>query len=514
MTVDVETSSAPTNTNESQYDKNLKKKRKLTSPAWEHFKKMKVGGVMKAICDHCHKHLDAESKNGTRHLLDHIVVCPMIKQKDTRQMLLKANSSSDGKCASFDTYHFNPEVSRYELGRMIVLHEYLDDIFKMFEAEKHKLQRVLESNSNRVAITTDMWTVSNQKQGYMAITAHFIDESWILQYQIMRFIYVPSPHDAENLGNALMECLLDWNIERKLLTLTLDNCSTNDVMVNAMLDKLDKSLLLVNDKLLHMRCAAHILNLIVNEGLENLFGSGVERIIESIAVWTGTPKQLEKFEESIRHLNIPYSKVLSLDIKTRWNSTYLMLSIALIYKDVFSRLRQREPQYRKLGPKLPSEEDWVLTREMCERLKPFCKITELFSGTSYPTNSIFFPKICEVRLQISSWYMSQFVEIRTVAEAMVEKFEKYWLDIHGILALAVVLDPRYNMDLVDFQFTRVYGKEEAQSYTKKVLDMCYDLVAQYQTIQSKEDDLDSSLDLSCVDEDADPLSDYDMYISI
>ncbi len=213
---------------------------------------------------------------------------------------------------------------------------------------------------------------------------------------------MPSPHDAENLGDALMECLLDWNIERKLLTLALDNCSTNDAMVNVMLDKLDKSSLLVNGKLLHMRCAAHILNLIIKEGLENLFGSGVERIRESITFWTATPKRLDKFEESILDLNIPCSKVISLDIKTRWNSTYLMLSTALIYKDVFSRLRQREPQYRKLGPKLPSEEDWVLAKEMCERLKPFFKIIELFSRTSYPTTNIFFPKICEVRLQISN----------------------------------------------------------------------------------------------------------------
>ena len=66
------------------------------------------------------------------------------------------------------------------------------------------------------------------------------------------------------------------------------------------------------------------------------------------------------------------------------------------------------------------------------------------------------------------------------------------------------------MDLVDCQFTCIYGKEDAQSYTKKVLDMCYDLVSQYQAIQSKEDDLDSSSDFSCVDEDANLLSDYDI----
>ncbi|KAL5581909.1 hypothetical protein UlMin_014351 [Ulmus minor] len=284
MAVDVETSSAPTN--ESEYDENLRKKIKLTSLTWDDLKKMK----------HCHKYLGGESKNGTRHLLDHIAVCPMIKQNHTKQMLLKANSSSDGKSASLDTYHFNPEVSRYELGRMIVLHEYplsmvehegfrrysnslqplfkvpsrntiKVDIFKMYESGKQKMQRVLESNSSRVAITTDMWTTSNQKRGYIAITAHFIDESWTLQDRIMRFMYVPSPDDVENLNNALMECLLDWNIERKLLkclldwnierkllTLTLDNCSTNDVMVNIMLNKLDKSLLLVNCKLLHLCC--------------------------------------------------------------------------------------------------------------------------------------------------------------------------------------------------------------------------------------------------------------------
>ena len=38
-----------------------------------------------------------------------------------------------------------------------------------------------------------------------------------------RFIYVPAPHTAKLLAKVLMECLIEWSIERKLSTLTLDN---------------------------------------------------------------------------------------------------------------------------------------------------------------------------------------------------------------------------------------------------------------------------------------------------
>jgi len=42
--------------------------RKLTSPVWGHFKKQKIDGVDKAICNYCGKKLSAKSRNGTTHL--------------------------------------------------------------------------------------------------------------------------------------------------------------------------------------------------------------------------------------------------------------------------------------------------------------------------------------------------------------------------------------------------------------------------------------------------------------
>jgi hypothetical protein len=54
--------------------------------------------------------------------------------------------------------------------------------------ERKKAIEYMAGIQSRVAITTDLWTSDNQKRGYMAITAHFIDESWTLRNIIMRYL--------------------------------------------------------------------------------------------------------------------------------------------------------------------------------------------------------------------------------------------------------------------------------------------------------------------------------------
>jgi hypothetical protein len=80
----------------------------------------------------------------------------------------------------------------------------------------------------------------------------------------LRFIYVPCPHTKD----VLCDTLMDWNLDRKVSCITVDNCSTNDAMVESMLEKLDSSSLLLGGDLFHMRCCAHNLNLIVKDGLD------------------------------------------------------------------------------------------------------------------------------------------------------------------------------------------------------------------------------------------------------
>ena len=155
---------------------------------------------------------------------------------------------------------------------------------------------------------------------------------------------MPSPHTAEALSNELAKCLLDWNVDRRLSKITIDNCSTNDAMIPLLLAKFPPGSFLLNGKLLHVRCCAHILNLIVKDGLDAI-GDGIEKVRNSVNYWTSSPKRIELFEDTAnRQLKLNCSKSLVLDCKTRWNSTYLMLKVALIYEDVFTHLKHRDNQ--------------------------------------------------------------------------------------------------------------------------------------------------------------------------
>ena len=139
-----------------------------------------------------------------------------------------------------------------------------------------------------------------------------------------RFAHVQCPHTSVVLADAMMDCILDWHIEKKVSALTVDNCSTNNAMIPIILDKLSSDSTLLNGEMFHMHCSAHILNLIVKDGLD-VINDSIDRIRGSVSYWTASPKREEKFLETVRELEIVSTKKLALDCKTRWNSTFALL---------------------------------------------------------------------------------------------------------------------------------------------------------------------------------------------
>ncbi|XP_072087004.1 zinc finger BED domain-containing protein RICESLEEPER 2-like [Arachis hypogaea] len=466
------------------------RKRKLASEVWNHFKIVEIKEKLKAECNYCKSKLLGDPKQGTSHLRDHFKSCKLRTTRDIRQCMMKTTPTTSGETVVVSAYTFDQENTRKELSVMVITRNTLkSDILKLYNDERSKTMNVLERNKSRIPITTDMWTASNQNKGYMVITAHYIDDSWKLQSRLIRFIYVPAPHTAEVLSKVLVDCLMDWNLDRKVSTLTVDNCNTNDVMIDNILTKTSHRNFILGGKLFHMRCCAHILNLIVKDGLQ-LISHAIERVRDSVHYWTATPKREEKFKETCAQVKISYTKNLCLDCKTRWNSTFFMLEVAIMYRDVFERLSLRESQYKSL----PSEKDWDMADEIFQRLRIFFDVTELFSGTTYPTSNLYFPKVCVIKLALMEWKHCENEIIEMMATSMITKFEKYWGVINTVMAIGTLLDPRYKMYLLNFFFRKIYGETEACVVIGQVKRVVQDLVLEYAT-KGRERDQAAQLDI-------------------
>ncbi|CAN0905893.1 Zinc finger BED domain-containing protein DAYSLEEPER, partial [Linum grandiflorum] len=194
-------------------------KRTLKSDVWSHFTRfLYKNGVMKAKCKYYRKILGGDTSNGTSHLKNHKKVCVQKQIHDGSQNNLVVNFIPNGGIGKKElcSGQFNNEVSRKQLATMVVMHEYplgmvdqlyfkifynglrslfkvpsrnttKKDILAMYEIEKKKIQRVIDGNNGIIVITTDMWTATNQKRGYITITGHYIDNHEILRDHLLIF---------------------------------------------------------------------------------------------------------------------------------------------------------------------------------------------------------------------------------------------------------------------------------------------------------------------------------------
>lgn len=105
----------------------------------------------------------------------------------------------------------------------------------------------------------------------MCFMAHYIDADWVLQYHVLNFMELDPPHTGNVIAQAVFDCMVEWKIEDKVMTITLDNASNNDTAITNLKAKLLARRNTNFDPIyFHVRCAAHIVNLVVNDGLQPL----------------------------------------------------------------------------------------------------------------------------------------------------------------------------------------------------------------------------------------------------
>ena len=349
---------------------------KKRSRVWEYFEKIKATNEVK--CQHCSKIYNYHArKTGTSSFLYHLDRCKSylaIENKNNISQLKLIGAfkkDGDGVIGNLSVAKFNEKKIRDAIATMIIVDELpfrfveregfrelmrtveprfripsrttvMRDCLQLYMMEKEKLKYMFVSSSQRVCLTTDTWT-SIQNLTYMSLTAHFIDKDWKLHKRIINFLKVPN-HKGVTIGREIEACMLEWGID-SIFTVTVDNATSNDGALDYLKrrTKDGKSTILENE-FMHVRCCAHILNLIVMEGLKEV-NTSILKVRNAVKYVKSSPSRLDKFKSCVERQKIGEKGLLCLDVPTRWNSTYLMLKVAEQYQGAFDLLQEDDGQF-------------------------------------------------------------------------------------------------------------------------------------------------------------------------
>uniref|UniRef100_A0A803N0A9 BED-type domain-containing protein n=1 Tax=Chenopodium quinoa TaxID=63459 RepID=A0A803N0A9_CHEQI len=418
--------------------------RKKRSKVWRELIEGKnVQGERIATCVHCNSILSAHRDSGTSHLKRHLERCA------NRPLGLTFEEDSDEENFVFDMNELRKEILNFivEGGHSFTIVEEQGfrrmmkratpkfkpfgrattnrDLLKAYVLERDKLKDLLSNVSGRICLTTDNWKSNHTRQHFICVTSHFVDDSWKLRKKILRFRALAPPYDGVSIANEICMFLCQWKLDDRILSITVDNATYNDAMISCLKRRLvPRGGLSCGETLFHVRCCAHIINLIVQKGLTCISGI-LDKIRSFIKLIIKSSHRSEEFydcAEKIFHLDV--KRKLNLDMHVRWNSTYKMLGTSLYFKDVFLHLRSSHASFQSY---IPLEDEW----EKAEK-GPYDYLKEM-------------------------------------VKPMLEKFDKYWSDYNLYLSCAAILDPRYKLKFVEYCFSKLYGSVEVSRRINLVL---------------------------------------------
>lgn len=485
---------------------------RLKSVVWNDFDRVKKGETFLAICRHCKKKLSGSSKSGTSHLRNHLKRCqrrsnhgistylaPREKKKGRSLALVTVNheqKKDDGynvvnlrneqekiktEIVNGGNSNIDQRRSQFDLARMIILHGYslsmVDHVgFKVFvknlqpmfelvtfsnvesdcleihSKEKQKVYEVYDKLLGKISVSVDAWNTAEAAQ-YLCLTAHYIDEDWQLRRKILNLIWIEPSYTEEKHSEEIMQCLMDWDIDRKLFSMVFDS-STSETIVETIKDRLlQNKFLHCNGQLFDVRCVVNLLSNMV-EDITEAFSEVFQKIHLSIQHVNSSQETQAIFSSLVQELQVQSENCLYIDNPFRWNSTYRMLEVALEYRKPFSQLRERDPDNMNF---IPSDLEWDRVSTITRYLKHLVDITDNCTRNKFPTANIFFSEVCDLHILLVEWCGSPDVYVNSLATKMRSKFEDYWNKCSLGLALATMLDPRYKMRFIEYYYKKIYG---------------------------------------------------------
>jgi hypothetical protein len=128
------------------------------------------------------------------------------------------------------------------------------DVKKVFANAQKRIAKMLREHEGRLNFATDAWTSPNHK-AFVAVTVHFEKKGTPIAL-LLDLVEVPKSHSGENLAAAFTQIMEEFDICDKvnkneqnrpilsifeqILSITCDNASANNVMIDELADLLSR----------------------------------------------------------------------------------------------------------------------------------------------------------------------------------------------------------------------------------------------------------------------------------
>ncbi|KAJ0035542.1 hypothetical protein Pint_25916 [Pistacia integerrima] len=201
--------------------------------------------------------------------------------------------------------------------------------------------------------------------------------------------------------------------------------------------------------------------------MENL----LKKIEKSFKYVFETPSNNEKFRSALykaKSMGIQMTTFHSL-VPLTWHSKgFKTLEKAVAFKEAFCVLEQIDPDFESINL---SKQEWDEAIVAFECAKVLKDVAESLSESKYTTSNVYFPKVCFLYMKLLQWEKGNNFYVSEIASYIREKyFNKYWSTFELALVIAIVLDPRFKLDIVECWYKDIYGYDEAKRHFKEITD--------------------------------------------